>query len=115
MSEDLPKIEGYHAHLYFTSPEQRAAALRLRRRISQRYPKAVLGRVHDKAVGPHPVPMFQVAFSLDEFSDFVPWLALVHEDLSVLVHPLHGDVLAEHSTNALWIGTQLDLRLDVFS
>ena len=114
MTEDLPKIEGYHAHLYFTTPEQRATALRLRHRIGQRFREAVLGRVHDKAVGPHPVPMYQVAFSVDAFSGFVSWLSLVHEDLSILVHPLHGDVLAEHGTHALWIGPQLELRLDRF-
>ena len=113
-SEALPKIEGYHAHLYFASPDQRATALRLRHRIGQRFPKAALGRVHDKAVGPHPVPMYQVAIDPETFADFVPWLALVHEDLSVLVHPLHGDVLAEHTTHALWLGPQLTLRLEVF-
>lgn len=36
------------------------------------------------------------------------------EDLSVLVHPLHGDVMAEQSTHARWIGARLMLRLVTF-
>lgn len=110
----LPDIEGYHAHLYFRDARQRTYATRLRQRIGQRFPKAVLGRVHDKAVGPHPAPMYQVAFEVDVFSSFVPWLMLVHEALSVLVHPLIGDPLPEHRDHAAWIGTPLELRLEVF-
>jgi DOPA 4,5-dioxygenase len=110
----LPDIEGYHAHLYFMDARQRTYATRLRQRIGQRFPKAVLGRVHDKAVGPHPAPMYQVAFGVDVFSSFVPWLMLVHEALSVLVHPLIGDPLPEHRDHAAWIGTPLELRLEVF-
>ena len=36
------------------------------------------------------------------------------EDLCVLVHPLHGDVMAEHSTHTLWLRPQLTLRLETF-
>ena len=114
MTDALSDIEGYHAHIYFRNACQRRHATRLRQRIGQRFPKAVLGRVHDKAVGPHPAPMYQVAFDAEAFSRFVPWLMLEHEDLSVLVHPLVGDPLPEHSDYAAWIGTPLTLRLHVF-
>jgi len=35
--------------------------------------------------------------------------------LSVLVHPLTGDPLPEHSDFASWLGEPIALRLDVFS
>ena len=30
-------------------------------------------------------------------------------DLSVLLHPVHGDVWEEHTTDAMWLGTPLAL------
>ena len=71
----------------------------------------MLGRVHDKLVGPHPIRMVQVAFDVDSF---VPWPMLHHDNLSVLVHPLAGNALPEHRDYAAWIGTPLSLRLEVF-
>ena len=114
LSDALPEVEGYHAHVYFDTPARRRYALRLRHRMAQRFPRAELGRVHDKPVGPHPLPMYQVAFGPEDFAEAVGWLSLVHEDLSVLVHPLHGDVLAEHRDHALWIGDRVELRLAIF-
>lgn len=114
MVDALPEIEGFHAHLYFRDAGERALAMRLRQRIGQRFPAALIGRVHDKAVGPHPRPMYQVAFDPEAFGDIVPWLMLVHGSLSVLVHPLAGDPLPEHRDHAIWIGEPLPLRLAIF-
>jgi aromatic ring-cleaving dioxygenase len=72
-----------------------------------------LGRWHDQPVGPHPVPMYQVAFAVDEFARLVPWLMLNRGELSVLVHPLTGDDYADHAQFALWLGTPLPLNLEV--
>lgn len=71
-----------------------------------------LGRWHDRPVGPHPTAMYQVAFAVEEFPRLVPWLMLNRRDLSVLVHPLTGDDVADHSAHALWLGPPLPLRLE---
>ena len=104
-------IAGYHAHIYY-APETRAAAARLREGMGARF-TAVLGRWHDKAVGPHPISMYQVAFAAAEFPRIVPWLMLNRDGLSILIHPLSGDGNLDHSRYALWLGEPVPLRLEV--
>jgi aromatic ring-cleaving dioxygenase len=108
---DSGKIAGYHAHIYY-APETKAAAARVREGIGARF-DTVVGRWHDGAVGPHPVSMYQVAFTAAEFPNVVPWLMLNREGLDILVHPLSGDAYLDHSKFALWLGTPIALRLDV--
>jgi len=108
---DPAGIAGYHAHVYY-APETRAVAEEIRAALGAGF-AVQLGRWHDRPVGPHPVSMYQVAFAVEEFSRLVPWLMLNRRDLSVLVHPLTGDDLADHSAHALWLGPPLPLRLDV--
>jgi aromatic ring-cleaving dioxygenase len=110
-STDPSRIKGYHAHVYY-SPQTRPVAERLRAEIGERF-DARLGSWHDEPVGPHPVSMYQVAFAGEEFSGLVPWLMLNREGLDVLVHPLSGDSIADHTRFAAWLGTPLPLRLDV--
>ena len=105
------QIKGYHAHVYY-SPQTRAIAERLRTGIGERF-EARLGSWHDEPVGPHPTAMYQVAFAGEEFSVLVPWLMLNREGLNVLVHPLTGDGVADHTQFAAWLGSPLPLRLDV--
>ena len=59
------EIRGYHAHIYYNAAT-RPVAERLRGAIGNRF-EAELGRWHDEAVGPHPAPMYQVAFPVGEF------------------------------------------------
>jgi len=77
--EALPRgassIRSYHAHIYWSGPQQRALALQLREWIAQRFGVA-LGRVHDQPVGPHTQPMYQVAFASDVFARLTPRLML---------------------------------------
>ena len=108
---DPDRIEGYHAHIYY-DPATRAKAERLRQGIGERF-AAKLGNWHDEPVGPHPVAMYQVAFTGEEFSGLVRWLMLNREGLDVLVHPLTDDSVADHTRFAAWLGTPLPLRLDV--
>jgi len=105
------RISGYHAHVYY-HPATRPAAERLRAGIGERF-AARLGSWHDAPVGPHPIAMYQVAFASEEFPQLVPWLMLNRGALDVLVHPMTGDAVADHTRHALWLGTPLPLRLDV--
>ncbi len=107
---DPERIEGWHAHIYY-DPATRPAAERLRAGIGERFAGRI-GSWHDEPVGPHPTAMFQVAFAVEELPRILPWLMLNRQGLGVLVHPLTGDGLADHTGNALWLGTPLPLRLD---
>jgi DOPA 4,5-dioxygenase len=108
-------IRGYHAHVYFRDEAERARALSLLEGIGERFPQATLGRVHEKPVVLHPEPMVQVAFPPGVFAGIVPWLMLTRAGLSILVHPLAGDEVAEHRDWSLWLGDALPLRLDRLS
>lgn len=107
----IAAIRSFHAHVYFDSPAQRAAAERLRALIGERF-AVQLGRWHDVPVGPHSAPMFQVAFDNHSFAALVPWLMLNRGALAILVHPNTLAPFDDHLRHALWLGTPLPLRDD---
>lgn len=104
-------IEGFHAHIYY-SPQTKPDAARLRETLDRGF-SVTLGRWHDRPIGPHSAPMYQVAFAREEFASIVLWLMLNRDGLSVLVHPLTGDDYADHATFALWLGPPLPLNLEI--
>jgi aromatic ring-cleaving dioxygenase len=108
----LAAITSYHAHIYFDPGESRERAARLRALIGERF-VARIGSWHDKPVGPHPKPMYQVAFALDLFPTFVPWLMLNRMGLQVLVHPNTQRPRDDHLVHALWLGGDLLLKEEV--
>lgn len=104
------EIKGYHAHVYYDAATK-ADAETLRAEIDAQF-DTVLGRWHDKPVGPHPCWSYQVAFEPDVFAKFIPWLTLNRRDLTILLHPETGDALADHSTHVMWLGESVALNLD---
>lgn len=104
-----PRIASYHAHIYYDPGTSRGTAESLRDAIAERF-SVRLGRWHDVPVGPHPNPMFQVAFLPALFPSFVPWLMLNRAGLSVLVHPNTGAPRDDHLVHALWLGSLLPLN-----
>ena len=94
MDEKNPDtINGYHAHVYYDGPGARQEAGRLREQLGALF-DVTLGRWRDEPVGPHPISMYQVAFAAHQFPSVVPWLMLNRGNLTVLVHPETGEVLA---------------------
>lgn len=105
-------IPSYHAHIYFRSPEERAKAEQLREQIAARF-VVRLGRWHEVPVGPHTAPMYQVAFLAQVFPDFIPWLMLNRQGLTILLHPNTGHPRADHETHPFWFGEVLPVKADV--
>ena len=106
--QPLAAIGSFHAHIYFDGAAQRETAIALREQIGDRF-GVTLGRVHDRLVGPHARSMYQVAFDVPTFGNFVPWLMLNRQGLTVLVHPNTRDTRRDHLTHALWMGEVLDI------
>ena len=106
-----PAIESYHAHIYYEDAS-RATAAEIREELEHRF-TVELGRWRDEPVGPHPEPMYQVAFAPEVFDAIVPWLMLHRRGLTVFVHPNTGDDLADHRDHPLWMGRILPLNLDM--
>ena len=111
-TKEVASIKDWHAHVYFT-PETRAVAERLRERLAERFPTAVLGRWHDRNVGPHTRAMYQVLFPVNLYPTLVPFIALNREGLAVLAHPNTGRDRDDHSLHAMWMGEVLPVDLSV--
>jgi aromatic ring-cleaving dioxygenase len=102
----------YHAHVYFDAGTV-AQARELCRAAAQRFGVA-MGRVHEKRVGPHPSWSCQLAFDAAQFDALVPWLDAHRAGLTVFVHGVTGDDLADHTVHASWLGEPATLDLSVF-
>jgi aromatic ring-cleaving dioxygenase len=110
-----PHIQHYHVHVYYNPAQSRDRAALLRERVAAEFPLAKIGRWHDELVGPHPQAMYQIAFPSEMLADFVPWLMLNRDGLTVLLHPETGDDLTDHTAHAAWFGAVLPLRLEAFA
>lgn len=102
-------IHGYHAHVYYAAATLEQARA-LCEEAARRFPLQK-GRLHQKAVGPHPDWSCQLAFAPEVFADLVPWLALHRGGLVVFIHPLTGDALGDHRDRAIWMGAVRPLDL----
>ena len=105
-------FEKYHAHVYFD--EQSADQAHELCAEAWKSCHVGLGRFHRKPVGPHPLWSCQLSFDKDEFDRIIPFLDEHRGGLTVLVHPLTGDVIAEHTTDARWLGEPVALNIEVF-
>lgn len=106
----------YHAHIYF-DPSSRAAAERLRSEFlagkgsGDLADVTFVGDMRDRPVGPHPLPQYEVHFHGKGLGVV---LRLIRDrGLRALVHRLTDDDLADHTTQAIWIGEPLALDLSV--
>lgn len=106
--QPIDTIRSYHAHIYFEGAEQRRIAEILREEIAERFTVRI-GRWHDRRVGPHTRPMYQLAFLPTEFPRLVPWLMINRRGLAILIHPNTGRPKSDHLTHAIWLGEILDI------
>lgn len=98
----------YHAHVYWKSETERTLALCLRPSFLSI--GASLGTVHDKPIGPHPLPMYQIMYDnsiqneVEALLRIQPMSILLHEDIGI-------DHVRDHTEGARWINTPLELDL----
>ena len=100
----------YHAHIYYSADERRAA-MALREQFMSGRECLFVGQMTDRGVGPHPLPQYEVHFVERSLPDVVT--AIEASGLRALVHPLTDDDLADHTTLARWIGEPLELNVSV--
>lgn len=102
----------YHAHVYFDASTLDQAT-ELCNSAHDQF-GVVIGRVHEKLVGPHPRWSCQLAFDAKQFDTLITWLEKNRRGLTVFVHGLTGDDLEDHTTHASWLGEPAELNLEVF-
>ncbi|WP_426116612.1 DOPA 4,5-dioxygenase family protein [Pseudomonas sp. DSP3-2-2] len=108
----MPEIQGYHAHVYFDADTIEHART-LCEAAAERF-GVKMGRIHERLVGPHVDWSCQLAFDHGQFADLMLWLSLNRQGLVVLIHPLTGDDLADHTEHALWMGAVRPLDVGMF-
>ena len=104
----------YHAHVYFDL-EQIQHIEKLYIQLKQAFGENVrYGRIHQKLIGPHTKPMFQLEFD----QVLLPQIKMAMDsnglNLSVLIHPLDDNAYLAHTQGAEWLGSPLPLNLTVF-
>ena len=106
----------YHAHIYYTAGT-RAQAVALEQRLATAKASGAIagllfiGALRDLALGPPPIPEFEIHFSKGVLKDIASLLE--SSGLTSLIHPLTDDDLLDHTTLATWIGEPLPLKLEV--
>lgn len=105
----------FDAHIYF-SEDNRSVAQALHEAAIQEFAgqKVFVGQMIPEPIGPHPVPMFEINFPKELFTEVVLWLMKARGDLSVLVHELTGDDLYDHTQAAMWLGDAVALDYERF-
>ncbi|MEN0105428.1 MAG: DOPA 4,5-dioxygenase family protein [Pseudomonas sp.] len=106
------RIRGWHAHVYFDASTL-AQARRLCEEAATLF-ELKMGRVHEQLVGPHPAWSCQLALRPAVFAQLIPWLVLQAQGLSIFVHPITGNDLADHRDHGMWIGPPMTINLSVF-
>lgn len=107
------QVKGYHSHVYFsaaTEDQARALCAAAEARFG-----IAMGRMHQRAVGPHPDWSCQLAYKADLLGQVLPWLAMNRGELVVFTHPITGDDLKDHRDFAIWMGEIRPLNLAIFS
>ncbi|QUJ69224.1 4,5-dioxygenase (plasmid) [Photobacterium sp. GJ3] len=104
----------FHAHVYFELSQQTLAE-QVRQQIIAERPDDILAifSLVPRRVGPHDMPMFELHFA-DNRTGLIEWLDQHRAGLSVLIHPVSANELADHTVNALWLGKQLPVHTDIF-
>ena len=105
-------ITGYHAHIYYDEPTIDTAR-EVCERAAEKFDVA-MGRMHERPVGPHPVWSCQLAFDKNKFGRVIPWLCKNRQGLTVFIHPITGDDLKDHTDHAIWMGSMMELNLEIF-
>lgn len=106
----------FHAHIYYDDSD-RSAAARLRSELQAGKGTGDLvdvlfvGAMTDRPVGPHPMPQYEVHFHGKSLPTILA--RIKSHRLRALVHRLTDDDLADHTSEALWIGEPLTLDLSV--
>lgn len=89
-----------HAHTYFpySTDSDKAKASKFRAAVQSQFEGVQAVKISDispEAVGPHPMPEFELAFTKPCLEKILPWLIFNRpEDYSILVHPFTSDVVS---------------------
>jgi DOPA 4,5-dioxygenase len=108
-------LQEFHAHIYFTQASE-ASAESLREKILTEFAEkeVQIWPLVRRPVGPHPIPMFEMNFKKDALDSVTSWLEKERMGHVVLIHPVTGNDLLDHTIHARWLGKALVLDVSNF-
>jgi DOPA 4,5-dioxygenase len=96
MEKKMPPLPPHHVHVYFNQAA-RPAAENLKAEIAQNFPDLKHGKLYTGPVGPHTEGQFVVYAPGDRHDAIKAFLKAHNNGLSILIHPVTGDDIADHS------------------
>lgn len=112
----MRRVTEFHAHVYYMNgpggTRESAAALReaLQAMAGGRLKCHTLS---DGPRGPHVMPMFGADIPAADLPEVLAYLMQAHGPHPVLIHPVTGNELMDHTHHASWIGPTQPLDLKV--
>ena len=105
-------VNTLHAHVYFdanTIEQARKLCSDCRDCFG-----VIMGRVHERPVGPHPDWSCQLTINVGQLGEVLTWLARNRNGLVIFCHPDTGNGLKDHTDHAIWLGAIRPLNLAQF-
>jgi aromatic ring-cleaving dioxygenase len=108
------RFDYFHSHIYY-SENSKPVAEKFYQLLKEKFPNVLrLSAMHDVLMGPHPFWMFEADFKAENFMDVIQFLSEHRGELSILIHPLSGNAVLDHTDYAMFLGKKEDLNLSIF-
>ena len=102
----------YHGHVYYRNLDKAREAHQM---LGERSSGFIFFPFRERAIGPHPVPSFGMAFGTSWLVPIRQWMQQNQKWMDGLIHPVLADDILAHTTYAEWIGRPLRLRMEHLS
>lgn len=103
----------FHSHIYFEADTIEKAEV-FHEKFKVFGTSVRISPMIHKLVGPHPYPMFEADFKAENFMEMIRFMQQNRNGLSILVHPLSGNEILDHTDYAMFLGRREDLNLAIF-
>jgi DOPA 4,5-dioxygenase len=100
----------YDIHVYWRNNDERNEAVTLQKVLIEN--KVQCFPFVEKAIGPHPYPMFEAHVSSQNLESIENILKENRKNCSILIHEKTGDHLHDHTSGARFLGEPLKLNIE---
>ncbi len=107
----LPRVEEFHAQIYYQPATRESAALLREALLAMAGARLRVYTLSDGPRGPHVTAMFGVDIPAADLPEVLGFLMQRHGPHAVLIHPVTGNELMDHTHHALWLGQPQPLDL----
>jgi aromatic ring-cleaving dioxygenase len=107
-------FDQFHAHIYFNEQSQAQAEV-FHHKMQENKEYTAVSPLRFELRGPHPHWMFTVNFASENFMPMIEFMQKHRDGLSILIHPLSGNEVLDHTDYAMFLGQKENLNLAVLT